>query len=167
MREQLTRSDVKKIEEEIEYRKLVVRKEALEAVKEARAHGDLSENFEYHAAKKDKNKNESRIRYLERILKTAVIVSDSSRDDEVGINNTVTVYFEEDDEEQVFRLVTSIRGNSMKNRISTESPIGKAILGRKVGDRIQIKVNEDYSYYIVIKRIENTAEEAGETIRSF
>lgn len=167
MREQLTRSDVKKIEEEIEYRKLVVRKEALEAVKEARAHGDLSENFEYHAAKKDKNKNESRIRYLERMLKTAVIVSDSSREDEVGINNTVTVYFEEDDEEQVFRLVTSIRGNSMKNRISTESPIGKAILGRKVGDRIQIKVNEDYSYYIVIKRIENTAEEAGETIRSF
>lgn len=167
MREQLTRSDVRKIEEEIEYRKLVVRKEALEAVKEARAHGDLSENFEYHAAKKDKNKNESRIRYLERILKTAVIVSDSSREDEVGINNTVTVYFEEDDEEQVFRLVTSIRGNSMKNRISTESPIGKAILGHKVGDRIQIKVSEDYSYYIVIKQIENTSEDAEEGIRKF
>ncbi|EOT23520.1 transcription elongation factor GreA [Eubacterium sp. 14-2] len=167
MREQLTRSDVRKIEEEIEYRKLVVRKEALEAVKEARAHGDLSENFEYHAAKKDKNKNESRIRYLERMLKTAVIVSDSSREDEVGINNTVTVYFEEDDEEQVFRLVTSIRGNSMKNRISTESPIGKAILGHKVGDRIQIKVNEDYSYYIVIKQIENTSEDAEEGIRKF
>ncbi len=110
MREQLTKSDVKKIEEEIEYRKLVVRKEAIEAVKEARAHGDLSENFEYHAAKKDKNKNESRIRYLERMLKTAQIVSDNSKEDEVGINNTVTVYFEEDDEEQVFRLVTSIRG---------------------------------------------------------
>ena len=110
MREQLTKSDVKKIEEEIEYRKLVVRKEAIEAVKEARAHGDLSENFEYHAAKKDKNKNESRIRYLERMLKTAVIVSDVSKEDEVGINNTVTVYFEEDEEEQVFRLVTSIRG---------------------------------------------------------
>ena len=167
MREQLTRSDVWKIEAEIEYRKLVVRKEALEAVKEARAHGDLSENFEYHAAKKDKNKNESRIRYLERMLKTAVIVSDSSREDEVGINNTVTVYFEEDDEEQVFRLVTSIRGNSMKNRISTESPIGKAILGHKVGDRIQIKVNEDYSYYIVIKQIENTSEDAEEGIRKF
>lgn len=167
MREQLTRSDVRKIEEEIEYRKLVVRKEALEAVKEARAHGDLSENFEYHAAKKDKNKNESRIRYLERMLKTAVIVSDSSREDEVGINNTVTVYFEEDDEEQVFCLVTSIRGNSMKNRISTESPIGKAILGHKVGDRIQIKVSEDYSYYIVIKQIENTSEDAEEGIRKF
>lgn len=167
MREQLTESDVKKIEEEIEYRKLVVRKEAIEAVKEARAHGDLSENFEYHAAKKDKNKNESRIRYLERMLKTAVIVSDVSKEDEVGINNTVTVYFEEDEEEQVFRLVTSIRGNSMKNLISTESPIGKAILGRKVGDRVQIKVNDAYSYYVVIRRIENTSESENDTIRGF
>lgn len=167
MREQLTKSDVKKIEEEIEYRKLVVRKQAIEAVKEARAHGDLSENFEYHAAKKDKNKNESRIRYLERMLKTAEIVSDVSREDEVGINNTVTVYFEEDDEEQTFRLVTSIRGNSMKNLISTESPIGKAILGHKVGDRINIKVNENYSYYIVIKQIENTPEDENDKIRGF
>ena len=129
MRERLTKSDVKKIEEEIEYRKLVVRKEALEAVKEARAHGDLSENFEYHAAKKDKNKNDSRIRYLERMLKTAEIISDESKEDEAGINNTVTVYFEEDEEEQVFRLVTSIRGNSMKNLISTESPLGKLSWG--------------------------------------
>ncbi|MCI9446087.1 MAG: transcription elongation factor GreA [Lachnospiraceae bacterium] len=167
MREQLTKSDVKKIEEEIEYRKLVVRKEAIEAVKEARAHGDLSENFEYHAAKKDKNKNESRIRYLERMLKTAQIVSDNSKEDEVGINNTVTVYFEEDDEEQVFRLVTSIRGNSMKNLISTESPIGKAILGRKAGERVQIKVNDEYSYYIVIKQIENTAEDENDAIRGY
>ena len=167
MREQLTKSDVKKIEEEIEYRKLVVRKQAIEAVKEARAHGDLSENFEYHAAKKDKNKNESRIRYLERMLKTAEIVSDVSREDEVGINNTVTVYFEEDDEEQTFRLVTSIRGNSMRNLISTESPIGKAILGHKVGDRINIKVNENYSYYIVIKQIENTPEDENDKIRGF
>lgn len=167
MREQLTKSDVKKIEEEIEYRKLVVRKEAIEAVKEARAHGDLSENFEYHAAKKDKNKNESRIRYLERMLKTAQIVSDTSKEDEVGINNTVTVYFEEDDEEQVFRLVTSIRGNSMKNLISTESPIGKAILGHKAGDRVQIKVNDAYSYYLVIRNIENTEEDENDTIRKY
>ncbi|MCI8495078.1 MAG: transcription elongation factor GreA [Lachnospiraceae bacterium] len=167
MSEQLTKSDVKKIEEEIEYRKLVVRKEAIEAVKEARAHGDLSENFEYHAAKKDKNKNESRIRYLERMLKTARIVSDTSKEDEVGINNTVTVYFEEDDEEQVFRLVTSIRGNSMKNLISTESPIGKAILGRKEGERVPVKVNENYSYYLVIRKIENTSEDESDAIRGF
>ncbi|MEY8235164.1 transcription elongation factor GreA [Lachnospiraceae bacterium 66-29] len=167
MREQLTKSDVKKIEEEIEYRKLVVRKESIEAVKEARAHGDLSENFEYHAAKKDKNKNESRIRYLERMLKTAEIVSDASKEDEVGMNNTVTVYFEEDQEEQTFRLVTSIRGNSMKNRISTESPIGKAILGHKVGDRVEIKVNDQYSYFIVIKQIQNTSEDENDTIRAY
>ena len=105
VKDRLTKSDVKKIEEEIEHRKLVVRKTAIEAVKEARAHGDLSENFEYHAAKKDKNQNESRIRYLERMLKNAVIVDDSSREDEVGINNTVELYIEEDDETEVYRLV--------------------------------------------------------------
>ena len=98
MGEKLTRSDVEKIKEEIEYRKLVVRKKELEAVKEARAQGDLSENFEYKAAKQDKNRNESRIRYLEKMLKYAQIVSDESREDEVGINNTVDVYFEDDDE---------------------------------------------------------------------
>ncbi|WP_394922586.1 transcription elongation factor GreA [uncultured Robinsoniella sp.] len=167
MREKLTKSDVKKIEEEIEHRKLVVRKEALEAVKEARAHGDLSENFEYHAAKKDKNKNESRIRYLERMLKTAEIITDESRDDEVGLNNTVEVYFEEDDDSEKFRLVTSIRGNSMKGLISTESPIGKAIMGRKVNDRIFIKVNDSYGYYIVIRAIEKTLEDEADQIRSF
>lgn len=167
MRERLTKSDVKKIEEEIEYRKLIVRKEAIEAVKEARAHGDLSENFEYHAAKKDKGKNDSRIRYLERMLKTAEIISDESKEDEVGINNTVTVYFEEDGEEQVFRLVTSIRGNSMKNLISTESPMGKAILGHKAGDRVQIKVNENYSYYVVVRKIENTEEDENDAIRGY
>ncbi len=167
MSEQLTPSDVKKIEEEIEYRKLVVRKEAIEAVKEARAHGDLSENFEYHAAKKDKNKNESRIRYLERMLKTAKVISDESKDDEVGMNNTVTVYFEEDDELETYRLVTSIRGNSMSGLISIESPLGKAILGHKVGDRVYIKVNEQYGYYVEIRSIENTHDESNDHIRKF
>ncbi|MGN0277434.1 MAG: transcription elongation factor GreA [Hominisplanchenecus sp.] len=166
MREQLTENDVKKIQEEIEYRKLVVRKQAIEAVKEARAHGDLSENFEYHAAKKDKNSNESRIRYLERMLKNAEIVSDQSRADEVGINNTVTLYMEDDDEEETYKLVTSIRGNSMKGHISTESPMGKAILGHKVGERIYIKVSEDYGYYAVIRKIENT-DDGGDEIRKF
>ncbi|WP_070040865.1 GreA/GreB family elongation factor [Robinsoniella peoriensis] len=167
MREKLMKSDVKKIEEEIEHRKLVVRKEALEAVKEARAHGDLSENFEYHAAKKDKNKNESRIRYLERMLKTAEIITDDSREDEVGLNNTVEVYFEEDEVSEKFRLVTSIRGNSMKGLISTESPIGKAIMGHKVNDRIFIRVNDNYGYYIVIRSIEKTLEDEADQIRSF
>ena len=163
----LTQSDVDKIKEEIEHRKLVVRKEAIEAVTEARAQGDLSENFEYYAAKKDKNKNEGRIRYLERILKTATIISDQSEDDEVGLNNTVKIYFEEDDEEETFKIVSTMRGDSVKGRISNESPIGAAIMGHKVGDRVEIKVNDSYSYYVVIKEIVNTGEEETDTIRTY
>lgn len=167
MAEKLTKSDVKRIQEEIAHRKLVERREALEAVKEARAHGDLSENFEYHAAKKDKNKNESRIRYLERMLKTARIVSDESEEDEVGINNTVDVYMEEDDEMETYRIVTSIRGSSLRGLISIESPIGKAIFRHKVGARVEVKVNDSYSYYLVIKAIRNTEEDESDKIRSF
>ena len=167
MREQLTRKDVEKIEQEIEHRKLVVRKEAIEAVKEARAQGDLSENFEYYAAKKHKNQNESRIRYLERMLKTASIVSDASRSDEVGMDDIVEVLFEEDNEVEKYKLVTSIRGNSMENRISIESPIGKALRAYdRVGDRVEVKVNDDYSYYLVIKSIDKTGSE-DEEIRGF
>lgn len=167
MREQLTQSDVKKIEEEIEYRKLVVRKEAIEAVKEARAHGDLSENFEYHAAKKDKNQNESRIRYLERMLKTAVIVSDESKDNEVGINNTVTVYFEDEDETEEYRLVTSVRGSSLRGLISIESPMGKALMGHREGDRVYVKINDSAGYYVVIRAIKKTGESEEDSIRKY
>ena len=166
MYDELTEQDIKKMEEEIEYRKLVVRKQALEAVKEARAHGDLSENFEYHAAKKDKNQNESRIRYLEKMIKTAKIISTDSAEDEVGMNNTVTVYFEEDDEIEKYKLVTSIRGNSMENRISIESPIGMALKGHKVGDRVEVKVNDNYSYFLEIRSIDKTGSE-DEEIRGF
>ena len=151
MGEKLTKTDVEKIEEEIEHRKLVVRKECLDAVKEARAHGDLSENFEYHAAKREKNQNESRIRYLENMLKHAVIISDESRDD---------------GEEEVYKLVTSIRCNSMHNMISTESPLGKAILHKKVGDRILVKTNDTYGYYVVVRKIENTGD-GEDRIRKF
>lgn len=167
MYDELTAEDIKKMEEEIEYRKLVVRKQALEAVKEARAHGDLSENFEYHAAKKDKNQNESRIRYLEKMIKTAKIISTDSAEDEVGINNTVTVYFEEDDEEDVYRIVTTVRSNSQKNLISNESPLGRALLGHKVGDKVEVTVNDNYAYVVEIRKIENTADEGNDKIRSF
>lgn len=166
MHNELTQSDIKKLEEEIEYRKLVVRKEAIEAVKEARAHGDLSENFEYHAAKKDKNQNESRIRYLERMIKTAVVISDDSKEDEIGVNNTVTIYFEEDDEEETFKLVTTVRGNTLKGLVSIESPIGKAILGHKKGERVFVQVNEQNGYYITIKDIDKTSDD-NDQIRRF
>lgn len=166
MHNELTKSDIKKMEEEIEYRKLVVRKQALEAVKEARAHGDLSENFEYHAAKKDKNQNESRIRYLERMIKTAVVISDDSKEDEVGLNNTVTIYFEDDDEEETFKLVTTVRGNTLKGLVSIESPIGKAILGKKKGDRVFVQVNEQNGYYVTIREIDKTSDD-NDQIRRF
>ncbi len=154
MADRLTDSDVKKIKEEIEYRKTVVRKETIAAVKSAREYGDLSENFEYHAAKKDKNKNESRIRYLERMLKNATVISEESKEDEVGLNKKITLYFEDDDCNEDYILVTSILGNSLENRISIESPMGKAILGHKIGDRIFIEISKGNGYYVVIKAIE-------------
>ena len=167
MYNELTENDIKKMEEEIEYRKLVVRKNALEAVKEARSHGDLSENFEYHAAKKEKNQNESRIRYLERMIRTAKIVTDDSKEDEAGLNNFVDVYFEDDDETERFKLVTTIRGNSLEGRISTESPIGKAIFGHKVGDRVYVEINDKQGYYIVIKNIEKVQDDDSDPIQKF
>ena len=167
MREKLTKSDVEKIREEIEHRKLVERKELIEAVKEARSHGDLSENFEYHAAKKEKNSNESRIRYLERMLKTAVIVEDESKEDEIGLNNTVEVYCEDDEEVETYRIVTSVRGSSLNGLVSIESPLGKALLGHKEGDRVFIKVNDDFGYYVIVKKVIKTQSEDEDHIRSF
>ena len=149
MHDELTKKDIEKMEAEIEHRKLVVRKEALEDVKEARAQGDLSENFEYKAAKKFKNENESRIRYLE------------------GMNNTVDIYFEEDDVTETYKLVTTVRSNSLKNLISRESPLGAAIFGHKAGDRCEVHVNDNYSYFVQIKRIVNTVDDGTDELRKF
>lgn len=167
MGERLTASDVKKIEAEIEHRKLVVRKQAIEAVKEARAQGDLSENFEYYAAKKDKNQNESRIRYLERMLKNATIIEDNSREDEVGINSIVTLYIPDDDCEETYKLVTSIRSSSLRDMVSIESPLGKAIRGKKVGDTVTVTVDSSFSYDVVIRSIEKNAGDEEDVIRRY
>ena len=167
MPNEMTKNDIKKIEEEIEHRNLVVRKECIEAVKEARAQGDLSENFEYYAAKRDKNRNESRIRYLERLIKTATIIEDDTQDDEIGLYSVVDLYMEEDDETMTVKVVTSIRGDSMKGFISIDSPLGKAIKGHKLGDRIYIKVSDDYGYYVVVKGIEQTMDDGTDDIRSY
>lgn len=167
MYDELTPSDIKKMEEEIEHRKLVIRKKALEDVKEARAQGDLSENFEYYAAKKFKNQNESRIRYLERMIKTARVISEDSAEDEVGINNTVTVEFVEDGTVETYKIVTTVRGNSLENLISNESPLGKALLGKKEGDTVHVQVNASIGYEVKIIRIENTIDDGKDKIRSF
>lgn len=167
MYDQLTASDIKKMEEEIEYRKLVVRPKALEDVKDARAHGDLSENFEYHAAKKVKNQNESRIRYLERMIRTAKVISEDSARDEVGINNTVTVEFADDNSVETYKIVTTVRGNSLENLISNESPLGKALLGKKEGETAHVQVNDAVSYDVRILKIEKTVDDGSDKIRSF
>ena len=167
MFDNLTANDIKKMQEEIEYRKLVVRKEALEAVKEARAHGDLSENFEYKAAKQDKNRNESRIRYLEKMIKTARIITDNSREDEVGLGDTVEVYIPDDDETEKYKLVTTVRGNSLQGLISIDSPLGKAIRGRKAGDKVYVKVDDRFGYDVEIRSIDKTTEEDEDKLRSF
>ena len=167
MYDELTKNDIRRLEEEIEHRKLVVRKEAIEAVKEARAQGDLSENFEYYAAKRHKNQNESRIRYLEKMIKTAKIIEDDSSDDEVGLDNTVTVYFIDEDEEETFKLVTAVRGDSLSNLITIDSPLGKALLKKKVGDKVYVKVNERSGYDVIVKKIEKTKDEGKEGIRGF
>lgn len=166
MYNELTKSDIKKMQEEIEYRKCVVRKQALEDVKEARAHGDLSENFEYHAAKKVKNQNESRIRYLERMIKTAVVIEDESADDEIGINDTVEIMIEEDKSVETYKLVTTVRGDSLNGLISVESPMGKALLGHKVGEKVYIKVNESFGYDVIVQRIEKSNDE-NDKMRNF
>lgn len=167
MFDNLTKSDIVKMQEEIEYRKLVVRKEALEAVKEARAHGDLSENFEYKAAKQDKNRNESRIRYLEKMIKTARIISDESKDNEVGLGDTVEIYIPDDDETERYKLVTTVRGNSLQGLISIDSPLGKAIRRHKVGDRVHVNVDDRFGYDVEIRSIDKSTGGEDDKLRSF
>lgn len=167
MAEELTKEDVRKIEAEIAERKLEIRPKLIEAVKEARAQGDLSENFEYYAAKREKNQNESRIRYLERILKFAKVISTESRRDEVGINDTVTLYFPEDREEEVYHIVTSIRGQSLEGKISNISPLGKAVMGKKLGEAVIVALENGSSYVVEIRKIEKTGEKEEESIRKF
>ena len=167
MKERMTQKDREKIQAEIDHRKLVLRPQILDSLKEARAQGDLSENFENSAAKRENGANNSRIRYLERLLKNSEIVEDNTTSDEVGLNKTVTVYIEEDDECETYKIVTSIRGNSMKNLISIESPLGKALLHHHVGDKVMIPVSADYSYEVMIREIKDTSDEEDDGIRAF
>lgn len=167
MFDKLTARDIQRMQEEIEHRKLVVRPRALEDVKEARSHGDLSENFEYYAAKKFKNQNESRIRYLEKMIKTAQIISDESAEDEVGMNNTVTVEFVDDGTTEVYKIVTTVRSDSLSGLITNESPLGKALMKHKVGDVVHVQVNNNIGYDVKILKIENTVDDGTDKLRSF
>lgn len=167
MYDELTEVDLKKMQEEIDYRIQVVRPQVIEDVKTARDFGDLSENFEYKAAKREKNRNDSRIRYLQRMIKTAKVISAQSEDGIIGLFDKVELYFEEDDEVQTVQIVTTLRQNALKGLISKESPIGKAIMGHKIGDRVCVEVNSEYSYYIVIRSVTKGKDDASLPISSY
>lgn len=167
MYDELTPVDIKKMKDELEWRITVVRPAILEDVKFARGHGDLSENFEYHAAKRERGKNESRIRYLRNMIKTAVIIDTDSAADCVGLFDSVTYYVEEDDCEETVRIVTTLRRDPFQSIISKESPLGSALMGKKVGDRVAVKVNDSYSYYVVIRSIEKGSDDENLEIRKY
>lgn len=159
MHDELTKVDIKKMQEEIEYRRNILAPKLREEVRQARELGDLSENFEYHAARREMNKNAGRINYLQRMIDTAVVIEPESKEDSIGLFDTVTLYLEDDDEEMTITIVTTLRQNSLKSLISKESPIGKVLLGKKLGDRIFVRVNDDYGYYAVIRRIEKGSDD--------
>ena len=165
MHNQLTRVDIRKMEEEIEYRITVRRPELLKEVVRTRAFGDLSENAEYHIAKQEKNANERRIRYLQNMIRTAEIVETTADEHILGLYDTVTFLVEEDNTEETWRIVTTARADALANRISGESPAGKALLGKKVGDRVKIEVNPSYSYYVKITKIEKGGDDETLEIR--
>lgn len=167
MNDELTAVDIKKMQEEIDYRRLELRPKLIEDVKTAREFGDLSENFEYKAAKREKNRNDSRIRYLERMIKTARVIDAASAPDQIGLFDKVTIYMEDDDEEQTIQLVTTLRQNALKGLISKESPVGKAVMGHKVGDRVLVEVSPDYSYYIQIRKVEKGSDDESLPISSY
>ncbi len=154
MYDELTEVDIKKMREEIAYREKVLRPSLIEDVKTAREFGDLSENFEYKAAKREKNRNDSRIRYLERMIRTAKVIPVKSEDGVVGLFDRLEIHIEEDDEVQSIQIVTTLRQNALKGLISKESPVGRAVMGRRAGDRVRVEVRPDYGYYIVIRSIE-------------
>lgn len=154
MHNELTRTDIKKMQEELDYRRITLRPKLLDEVKIARGFGDLSENFEYKAAKQEKNKNESRICYLENMIRTARIIEDTSGADTVGLYDRVTVWLEEDGEEETWQVVTTVRQDVLNGRISKESPMGSALLGRKAGERFYVQVNKDFGYWAQVRSIE-------------
>ncbi len=155
------------MKEELDYRRVTLRPKLLEEVKTARGFGDLSENFEYKAAKQEKNRNESRIRFLENMIKTAVVIEDRSAADTVGLYDKVTVFLEDEGEEETWQIVTTVRQNVLQGLISKESPMGSALLGKKVGDRFFVQVNKDYGYYAQVRAIEKGSDDGSVALNRY
>ena len=167
MHDELTKEDLRKMQEELDYRRLELMPELIEEVKRTRAFGDLSENYEYKAAKQAQNKNRSRIRYLEGMIKTARVFEDRSDDNSVGLFDKVEIYMPEDDETDVIQVVTTVRCDPRKGLISKESPFGKTVLGKKVGDRFTVQVSDTYSYEAVIRTIEKCEDDGSAPLLEF
>lgn len=154
MHDELTRVDMDKLRDELNYRENELMPKILEDVKVARSFGDLSENYEYKAAKDEQRKNMRRIRYIKQMLASAVVIESASADDVAGLFDTVVLYLEDDEEEMTVRFVTTLRQNALEGLISKESPLGLAVLGRRVGERVYVKVSDDYGYWVEIRAIE-------------
>ena len=167
MYDELTEVDIRKMQEEIHYRTTVLRPKIMEDVKTARAFGDLSENYEYKAAKQEKNRNESRIRFLENMIRTAVVISDQGAADAVNLYDKVTVYVEEDDEEETWQIVTTVRQDVLHGLISKESPMGGALMGKKVGERFFVQVSPDYGYYAQVRSIEKGTDDGSVALNRY
>ena len=167
MHDELTKKDLELMRQELDERRIRLRPRLLEAVKEARAFGDLSENFEYKAAKQEKNSNERRIRYLENMIKTARVVKETGPADGVGLYDKVTVYLEDEGDTETYQIVTTMRQDALHGLISKESPVGKALLGRRVGDTVRIQVNETYGYDAKILSIEKGEDDGSIPLRGF
>lgn len=167
MYDELTQVDIDKMKAELEHRRLELRPKLIEDVQTARAFGDLSENYEYKVAKQEKNRNESRIRYLERMISTAKVIEVEEKAGTVGLFDHVALYNEKLGKEQNIQLVTTLRQNALKGLISKESPVGKAVMGHKKGDRVTVHVNETYSYDIVIRDVQKGSDDETLPISSY
>ena len=167
MHDELTRKDIKKMQEELDYRRLELMPQLIEEVKRTRAFGDLSENFEYKAAKQAQNKNRSRIRYLEGMIKSAKVIDDRSKADEVGLFDKVEIFMPEEGDTEIIQVVTTVRCDPRKGLISKESPFGKQVLGKKVGDRFTVQVNESYSYVAEIRSITKTEDDGSAPLMQY
>ena len=167
MHDELTSKDIKKMQEELDYRRLELMPQLIEEVKRTRAFGDLSENFEYKAAKQAQNKNRSRIRYLEGMIKSARVIDDRSKADEVGLFDKVEIYMPEEGDTEIIQVVTTVRCDPRKGLISKESPFGKQVLGKKVGDRFTVQVSESYSYVAEIRSITKTEDDGSAPLMQY
>lgn len=164
MNNELTALDIQKMQEELDYRRLELMPELIEEVKRTRAFGDLSENYEYKAAKQAQNANKKRIRYLTRMIASAQVIEDVSAPDEVGLFDLVELYLEEDDDTETVQVVTTVRCDPRQGRISKESPMGKALLGRRIGDRFQVTVSDSYSYFATVRSITKQSDDGSAPI---